>query len=89
MSRPGFPVTGGTELRLFGAKDDSMATERTRDHNDEDPLEQSELARRLRRMEWPPAPPAVKERVLNRIVAQSKRPSQGEDGDSSTSAGSN
>lgn len=41
-------------------------------HHDEDPLESTELARRLRRMEWPPAPPEVKERVLERIIERSK-----------------
>jgi hypothetical protein len=38
-------------------------------HDDEDPLEKTELVRRLRRMEWPPAPSEVKERVLQRIVS--------------------
>jgi hypothetical protein len=51
-----------------------------RHHDDEDPLESSELARRLRRMEWPPAPVEVKQRVLERIVersqAESDRPSE-------------
>ena len=39
-----------------------------RHDNDEDPLESTELARRLRRMEWPPAPAEVKERVLDRVI---------------------
>lgn len=41
------------------------------DNTADDPLENSELARRLRRMTWPPAPPEVKERVLERIVERS------------------
>ena len=43
-----------------------------RQHDDDDPLETTELARRLRRMEWPPAPPEVKERVLERIIERSR-----------------
>lgn len=35
-----------------------------------DPLEDSELVRRLRRMEWPSAPPGVKERCLEEILGQ-------------------
>lgn len=44
-----------------------MATAPRKDDN-EDPLERTELARRLRRMEWPPAPATVRERVFQRIV---------------------
>lgn len=47
------------------------ANEDRHEHEDEpldDPLESTELARRLRRMEWPPAPAEVKARVLERIV---------------------
>jgi hypothetical protein len=71
MARPAFSVTGTPKARLLSAVGDSMAIESDRYDNHEDPLEQSELARRLRRMEWPPAPPDVKERVLSRIVPQS------------------
>ena len=70
MALKGFPVTAGPEGRLFGVVD-SMAMEHRRDEED-DPLERSELARRLRRMEWPPAPVEVKARVLERIVEQSR-----------------
>ena len=60
-----------------------MATESNRHENDEDPLEQTELARRLRRMEWPPAPAEVRERVLSRIVAHTRQtPGADEGGDS-------
>lgn len=46
-----------------------MAAEPDRyDNTENDPLEDSELARRLRRMTWPTAPPEVKERVLERII---------------------
>ena len=43
-----------------------------RQNDDEDPLESTELARRLRRMKWPPAPPEVKDRVLDRIIERSQ-----------------
>ena len=52
-----------------------MAAEPEHRQNDEDPLESSELARRLRRMEWPPAPSEVKERVLERIIERSREES--------------
>jgi hypothetical protein len=42
-----------------------------RQRDDEDPLETTELARRLRRMQWPPAPPEVRKRVLDRIIERS------------------
>jgi hypothetical protein len=80
MSRAGFAVTTNAEGRLFNAVGNSMASEGTRQDNEEDPLERTELARRLRRMEWPPAPPEVKERVLQRIVARNGDPQDG-DGD--------
>ena len=70
MAGQGFSVTRSAEARLFGEMGNSMAADSNRSHHDEDPLEQSELARRLRRMEWPPAPPEVKQRVLKRIVSR-------------------
>lgn len=48
-----------------------------RDDEAADPLEDSELAQRLRRMEWPSAPPEVKERCLEEIL---RRVTEGEDG---------
>ena len=45
-----------------------MAANEDRYEHEDDPLENTELARRLRRMQWPPAPPEVKARVLDRIV---------------------
>lgn len=42
---------------------------RSEHRNEEaDPLEDNELARRLRRMEWPAAPSEVKERCLAEIL---------------------
>ena len=70
MAGQGFSVTGNAEARLFGEMGNSMTADSDPSHHDEDPLEKSELARRLRRMEWPPAPPEVKQRVLDRIVSQ-------------------
>jgi hypothetical protein len=35
---------------------------------DTDPLETSELAQRLRRMQWPTAPPDVKQRCLEKVL---------------------
>ena len=49
-----------------------MAAEPEQPQHDDDPLESTELARRLRRMTWPPAPPEVKERVLERIIERSR-----------------
>ena len=63
-----------------------MASERS-NHDDNDPLERTELARRLRRMTWPPAPPEVKARVLDRIVSQSES-EFASDGDGSPPNGS-
>jgi hypothetical protein len=80
MRRPGFSVTSRSEARLFRVVGDSMAIESERYDNDEDPLEQTELAARLRRMKWPPAPPEVKARVLERIVTESRQ-ELGTDGD--------
>lgn len=37
---------------------------------DGDPLEDSELARRLRKMDWPAAPGDVKERCLQQILTR-------------------
>jgi hypothetical protein len=37
---------------------------------EDDELEQSELARRLRRMDWPGPSPEVKERCLEQILAR-------------------
>jgi hypothetical protein len=76
MSRE-LSVTTGSEARLFRGVPDSMAT--APDDNGEDPLEQTELVRRLRRMEWPPAPVEVKERVLKRIVGPGGTDSEGHD----------
>jgi hypothetical protein len=45
-----------------------MAANEDRNEHEDDPLESTELAQRLRRMQWPPAPPEVKARVLERIV---------------------
>jgi hypothetical protein len=64
----------------------SMSADSNRSHNDEDPLENTELARRLRRMEWPAAPADVKERVLRRIVSQGGDEA-GSDGDGQSPAG--
>lgn len=70
MAGQGFSVTGNAEARLFQQMGNSMAADFDPSQHDEDPLERSELARRLRRMQWPPAPPEVKQRVLDRIVSQ-------------------
>jgi hypothetical protein len=78
MSRSDFSVTTGGEAGLFGATRNFMASEAHRDDHD-DPLEQTELARRLRRMEWPPAPREVKDRVLERIVTRSKHEPDADD----------
>jgi hypothetical protein len=50
-----------------------MPSAHHRPDREDDPLEQTELARRLRRMEWPGAPGEVKERVLRRIVAATEQ----------------
>ena len=47
---------------------------------DVDPLEDSELARRLRRMEWPTAPPGAKERGLEEILAEARKLERDADG---------
>jgi hypothetical protein len=70
MAWQGFSVTGDAEARLFSQMGRQMTADFDRSEHDEDPLERTELARRLRRMEWPPAPPEVKKRVLDRIVSQ-------------------
>lgn len=52
-------------------------------HDDENPLETTELERRLQRMEWPPAPTDVKARVLARVMERSAEElGHGEDGHS-------
>jgi hypothetical protein len=81
MPRQGFSVTGNPEARLFKGMGNSMTVDSDRSHHDDDPLENTELARRLRRMEWPPAPADVKERVLKRIVAQAGNGHGGSDED--------
>ena len=83
MAGPGFSVTGNAEPRLFGQMGNSMAADFDSAQNDEDPLERTELARRLRRMQWPPAPPEVKKRVLDRIVSE-HRDELGGDGNGRT-----
>jgi hypothetical protein len=62
-----------------------MAAEPEHRHHDDDPLESTELARRLRRMKWPPAPREVKERVLDRIVERANG-ARGHDRDRQESA---
>ena len=79
MPRSEFSVTAGSEARLFGQVCNAMATESNRYDNDDDPLERTELARRLRRMEWPPAPADVKARVLDRIVERSRQDGLGDE----------
>jgi hypothetical protein len=75
-----YAVTREHAGRFFGAGDQMAAEPEHQHHDDEDPLESTELARRLRRMEWPPAPSEVKERVLERIIErrgqESERPSE-------------
>jgi hypothetical protein len=66
-----YAVTREHRGRFFGAGDPMAAEPEHRHHDDEDPLESTELARRLRRMEWPAAPTEVKARVLERIVERS------------------
>lgn len=83
MAGQRFSVTGNAEPRLFPEMGNSMAADFDSAQNDEDPLERTELARRLRRMQWPPAPPEVKQRVLDRIVSQ-HRDDLGEDGNGNT-----
>ena len=74
-ARRAYAVTREPRGRLFGQGDPMAAEPEHRHHDDdEDPLESTELARRLRRMEWPPAPPEVKERVLDRIIERSEEP---------------
>ena len=72
--RRSYAVTREYRGRFFGAGDPIMSAEPEHQHDDrEDPLESTELARRLRRMDWPPAPREVKERVLERIVERSSK----------------
>jgi hypothetical protein len=52
--------------------------------HEDDALERTELVRRLRRMEWPSAPPEVKARVLRGIVGGHEQDADG-DGDGSSS----
>jgi hypothetical protein len=67
-----YAVTREHRGRFFGAGDSMAAEPEHQQHHNEDPLETTELARRLRRMEWPPAPPEVKERVLERLIESSR-----------------
>lgn len=46
----------------------SVEFEQQKNPKDVDPLEDSELARRLRRMDWPTAAPEVKQRCLEEIL---------------------
>ena len=85
MAGQGFSVTGNADARLFGEMGSSVAADTNRSNHDEDPLERTELARRLRRMEWPPAPPEVKQRVLDRIISRN-RDDLGGDGNGRTSS---
>jgi hypothetical protein len=67
-----YAVTREHRGRFFGAGEPMSAEPEHRQQEDEDSLESTELARRLRRMEWPPAPAEVKARVLERVVERSK-----------------
>jgi hypothetical protein len=85
MPQSEFSGTAAFEPPRLGTPVVSMTT--ASDHDDEkDPLERTELARRLRRMSWPPAPPEVKERILERIVAQCEEDVRA-DGDSPHQSG--
>ena len=68
MAWHGFSVTGGLERRFFDCMATSMPADPDYSRHEEDSLEDTELVRRLRRMEWPAASPDVKARVLRRIV---------------------
>ena len=81
--RPRFGVTGDADARLFSAVAYPMSADPDHLSQEQDPLERTELVRRLRRMEWPSAPPEVKDRVLRRIVGG---PEQDGDGDSAGSS---
>lgn len=70
--RRSYVVTHEHGGRFFGAGDQMAAEPEHRHDDDEDPLESTELAQRLRRMQWPPAPPEVKERVLERIIERNE-----------------
>lgn len=48
----------------------SMSPDPQPRNSDGDPLEDSELARRLRKMDWPAAPGDVKERCLQQILTR-------------------
>jgi hypothetical protein len=48
----------------------TMNFEQTPHDEELDPLEDTELARRLRRMEWPAAPTDVKQRCLEEILSR-------------------
>ena len=81
-----YPATSEPGRRLFEAGN-PMAGNDDRHEHEEDPLETTELARRLRRMKWPPAPPEVKARVLERIVERvDEELGRSSDGRSSESA---
>ena len=62
-SRPGFVAGSSTT-------GDSMTADSHVD--DRDPLERTELVRRLRRMSWTTAAPAVKQRVFERVSAHAR-----------------
>jgi len=47
-----------------------MNSEQQPNEEEFDPLEDSDLARRLRNMQWPAAPPDVKQRCLDEILSQ-------------------
>lgn len=70
---PGIIVTA-REIAGFFRQGFQMNSDPTKsDGPHPDPLEDNELARRLRRMEWPPAPPEVKERILDRVLEEAER----------------
>ena len=69
--RRSYAVTREHRERFFVVGDQMAAEPEQRQHDDEDPLVSSELERRLRRMDWPPAPSEVKARVLARVMERS------------------
>jgi hypothetical protein len=59
------------ELVLAGREQPRMRPEPHKSEQERrDPLEDNELARRLRRMKWPTTPPEVKQRVLERVLEE-------------------
>ena len=77
-----FGVTSDADARLFTAVAYPMPADPDHLSHQEDPLERTELVRRLRRMEWPSAPPEVKDRVLRRIVGGHEQDADGDGADS-------